>query len=142
MTLQVHVYIEVADLERAIDFYMRGLGLKLRRRLDRDWVELQGAAIPIFLLSDRPSIADLGGRRVPRDFERHWTPVHLDFITDDLETAVRAICDAGGVLERDIQVREGYKMGNMVDPFGNGFDLIQFSAGGYDDVDSGSSVDG
>jgi predicted enzyme related to lactoylglutathione lyase len=43
----VHAYIEVSDLERVIEFYAAALGLRLRRRLESDWVELGGANVPI-----------------------------------------------------------------------------------------------
>ena len=121
--MEVHVYIGVTDLERGIAFYTQGIGLRLRRRLRANWVELEGASVPIFLLvSNRP-----------RDFAGPWT-VHLDFVTDDLDTAVRQTQDAGAVLDRALQEREWGRMANMTDPFGNSFDLIEFAPGGYDNI--------
>jgi len=121
--MDVHVYIGVAELQRGIEFYTQGLGLRLRRRLAANWVELEGASVPIFLLvSDRP-----------QDFAGPWT-VHLDFITEDLDTAVRQAQDAGAVLERAIQERTWGSMANMADPFGNSFDLIAFAPGGYENI--------
>ena len=130
--LTVHAYIEVADLARGIAFYCDGLGLTLKRRLRPAWVELAGANVPVFLLGDRTPTVDLGGRKVPRSFERHWTPVHLDFVVPELERSVRRCCELGASLEREIQLREWGRMANMADPFGNGFDLIEFGPGGYD----------
>jgi predicted enzyme related to lactoylglutathione lyase len=118
--MDVHVYIGVTDLEHGIEFYTHGLGLQLRRRLAGNWVELVGASVPIFLLvSNRPC-----------DFTGPWT-VHLDFITADLAAAVRKAQAAGAVLERELQERQWGRMANMVDPFGNPFDLIEFAPGGY-----------
>jgi hypothetical protein len=65
-----------------------------------------------------------------RDFGRHWTPVHLDFIVANLER-LRGL---GATLDREIQIREYGRMANMGDPFGNGFDLIEFSGPGYDNI--------
>ena len=48
--LLVHAYIEVSDLERGIEFYCRGIGLVLKRRISPTWVELTGANLPMFLL--------------------------------------------------------------------------------------------
>ena len=59
--IEVHAYIEIADLERGIAFYCDGLGLSLKRRFSPSWVELDGANLPIFLLGNRPSTAELGG---------------------------------------------------------------------------------
>ena len=50
MNINVHAYIAVTDLERGIEFYCQALSLRLRRRLDADWAELEGASTPIFLL--------------------------------------------------------------------------------------------
>ena len=40
----------------------------------------------------------------------------------------------GATLDRGIQQREYGRMANLADPFGNGFDLIEFSGPGYDAV--------
>jgi len=123
MSMDVHVDIGVAELEHGIAFYTQGIGLRLRRRLRPNWVELEGASVPIFLLvSNRP-----------RDFTGPWT-VHLDFVTADLEAAVRQAQDAGAMLDRTLQEREWGRMANMTDPFGNSFDLIEFAPGGYDNI--------
>ena len=132
--IEVHAYIDVADLERGIAFYCEGLGLSLKRRLSPSWVELEGANLPVFLLGNRPPTAELGGSRMQRSFDRHWTPVHLDFIVPDLDAAVARLTGLGATLDRGIQQREYGRMANLADPFGNGFDLIEFSGSGYDGV--------
>jgi predicted enzyme related to lactoylglutathione lyase len=132
--LAVHAYIEVADLERGIRFYCEGLGLSLRRRLSAGWVELEDANLPIFLLGTRSPVAELGATKAERSFTRHWTPVHLDFIVADLDAAVATLIGLGAALDRPVQQREYGRMANMADPFGNGFDLIEFSGAGYDGV--------
>ena len=132
--LIVHAYIEVAELERGIAFYCEGLGLSLKRRFSASWVELEGASLPIFLLGNRPPVADLGGRRVHRSFARHWTPVHLDFVIPDLDAAVARLTGWGAALDRPVQCRDCGRMANLADPFGNGFDLIEFSGAGYDGI--------
>src|SRR5262245_14017489 len=132
--IQAHAYIEVTAMAHGLDFYCDGLGLMLKRRLSPTWVELDGANLPIFLLADRPPLADLGSTSVPRSYQRHWTPVHLDFIVVDLDQLVPRLVACGGSLDRDIKVREYGRIANMADPFGNGFDLIEFSGAGYDRV--------
>jgi predicted enzyme related to lactoylglutathione lyase len=132
--LVVHAYIEVAELERGIAFYCDGLGLSLKRRFSPGWVELNGANLPIFLLANRPPIVDLGGARVRRSFARHWTPVHLDFVVADLDATVARLTGLGASLDRPVQSRDYGRMANLADPFGNGFDLIEFSGAGYDGI--------
>jgi predicted enzyme related to lactoylglutathione lyase len=53
--------------------------------------------------------------------------VHLDFIIDDLDAAVSRLIWFGGSLDRPVKLREYGRIANMADPFGNGFDLIEFS---------------
>ena len=132
--LTVHAYVEVTEAARGIEFYCDGLGLAVKRRLSPRWIELAGANISIFLLADRPAVADLGSVRAVRTFERHWTPVHLDFIVADLDRMVSRLTTLGGSLDREIKTREYGRIANMADPFGNGFDLIEFSGSGYDGV--------
>ena len=121
-------------MERGIAFYREALGLILKRRLSPTWVELEGANTPIFLLGNRPQVVDLGEKKVPRSFERHWTPVHLDFVVRDLDRMVARALELGGSLDRDVQQREYGRIANMADPFGNGFDLIEFAHDGYDGI--------
>ena len=130
----VHAYIEVTELPDGIKFYCDGLGLTLKRRLSPTWVELAGANLPIYLLANRPTLADLGSKQVVRSYERHWTPVHLDFIVEDLDQMVAQLISLGASLDRDIKIREYGRIANMADPFGNGFDLIEFTGPGYDAV--------
>jgi predicted enzyme related to lactoylglutathione lyase len=130
----LHAYIEVTDAARGIDFYCGGLGLTLKRRLSPTWIELGGANLPVFLLANRPPVADLGTTTAQRSYERHWTPVHLDFIVNDLDATVSRLLALGASLDRAVKLREYGRIANMADPFGNGFDLIEFSGPGYDGV--------
>jgi predicted enzyme related to lactoylglutathione lyase len=132
--LTVHAYIEVTEVERGLDFYCGGLGLAPKRRYGPSWVELEGANVPIFLLGNRPAMADLGSKEAPRSYERHWTPVHLDFIVEDIEEMVGRLLARGATLDRPPAEREYGRIAWMADPFGNGFDLIEFSGPGYDNV--------
>ena len=132
--LTVHAYVEVTEAAEGIRFYCEGLGLTVKCRLSPRWIELAGANIPIFLLASRPAVADLGAVTALRNFERHWTPIHLDFIVTDLDGVVSRLTALGGSLDREIKSREYGRIANMADPFGNGFDLIEFSGSGYDGV--------
>jgi len=131
-------YIEVATAEAGLAFYCDGLGLALKRRLSPRWFELGGANLPIFLLAGRSEIADLGSTRAQRSYERHWTPVHLDFVVSDLDAALERLLALGASLDRNVKAREYGRIANMADPFGNGFDLIEFAGpAGYDGVSRG-----
>jgi len=130
---QIRVCIDVDDVERAVAFYRDVLGLTPGRRLGDDWVEMLGATSPIDLLrvraGSKPS-ATLKG--ATRDFGRHWTPVHLDFLVDDLDDVVRRACAAGATLDREVQERPYGRMANLADPFGHGLCILQLNERGYD----------
>jgi catechol 2,3-dioxygenase-like lactoylglutathione lyase family enzyme len=130
--IDVHVYVEVSDLDRALAFYVGGLGLRELRRFTPRWVELAGARVPIHLLARPEPEFRAGAATLRRDYVRHWTPVHLDFVVDSLQTAVTRALAAGGVLDRDIVDHRYWRMANLADPFGNGVDLIEFAEGGYE----------
>ena len=68
--LEIRVCIDVSDLERGIAFYTQGLGLRLGRRLDKDWAELLGATSPIDLLASPEGSAPLGQAQP----QRHGQP--------------------------------------------------------------------
>ena len=129
--IEVHAYIEVTDAEAGIAFYCGGLGLTVKRRFSDHWIELAGAKTPIFLLAAMPAEADLGSRKVPRDFARHWTPVHLDFLVDDLDATVARLVAAGATIEKPTAQKPYGRICWLSDPFGNGFDVIQMNADGY-----------
>ncbi|WP_437941441.1 VOC family protein [Sorangium sp. So ce341] len=127
------VNIDVPAIEPAIAFYTRAFGLRVGRRFGGAFVELLGAAAPIYLLEKPAGSAPATGAP-PRDYRRHWTPVHLDFVVDDLEAAARRAQEAGAVPEADIEVFAWGRMLRLADPFGHGVCLLQFSGRGYDEI--------
>jgi predicted enzyme related to lactoylglutathione lyase len=124
--VEIHVYIEVDDVDRGAAFYNAAVGLHVRRRLAERWIELEGAGVPVFMHTHRD--------REPASFGRHWTPVHLDFIVPALPEAIERAVAAGGVLEKEVDHEGYFKMANFADPWGNGFDLIELYPGGYDRI--------
>ena len=94
------VNVDVADLARAIAFYTDGLGLRLKRRLFNGMVaEMYGASSTIYLLTHPAGSRPVPGAASVRAYERHWTPVHLDFETEDIEAAVARAINVGAKLE-------------------------------------------
>lgn len=133
--MEIRICIDVPDMERAIAFYTQGLGLRVARRLGDDWAELLGAGSPIDLLRNEPGTAPLGDvKPARRSYERHWTPVHLDFTVTELDAVVARVTALGAVLERPVQQRKWGRMANLADPFGHGFDLLEFQGRGYDEI--------
>jgi len=131
------ICIDVADLDRAIDFYTRAFGLSVGRRLGQKWVELVGGACPIDLLAETPGTAPFSGATAGRDFQRHWTPIHVDVVVGDLDQAVARARAAGAALERPIEARAWGRIAILADPFGHGFCLLEMNERGYDAIATG-----
>lgn len=126
------VNIDVDDLERAIRFYTDGLGLTVGRRLGDDFVELLGAQAPLYLLLKAPGTRPFAGAAAARSYERHWSPVHLDFVVDALEPAVARAVGAGARSEAPISTHAWGRMALLGDPFGHGVCLLEMGERGYD----------
>ena len=131
--MQFVVNIDVREIEKAISFYESGLGLQLIRRLFGGTVaEMDGGPAPIYLIEQPDASAAAPGSSLQRDYKRHWTPVHLDFIVEDIGAAVKQAVSAGAVKEGETNSFAWGTLATMSDPFGNGFCLLAFAEGGYD----------
>ncbi len=127
------VNVDVPDLAAAKKFYCEGLALSPGRRF-AGVVELVGGPVPIYLLEKNAGTAASPTGHARRIYQRHWTPVHLDFITHDIDAAVADAVAAGATLEQPPRREVWGRIALLADPFGNGFCLIQFHARGYDEI--------
>jgi len=126
------VNIDVPDLAAAIAFYTGAFGLTLTRRLGPEAAELSGWPARIYLL--QKPVGSVGAGDDRRRYERHWTPVHLDVVVDDLEAALARAIAAGARTETEIRTAAWGKIVVLSDPFGHGVCLIQFLGRGYDEI--------
>jgi predicted enzyme related to lactoylglutathione lyase len=125
------INIDVDDLEKGIAFYRAAVDLTPVRRLGDFAVELAGAPVPVFLLQKSAAAPPFPGASARRDYGRHWTPVHVDFLVDDIDRAFARAAQAGAAVESAVESYPWGRMALMSDPFGNGFCLIQLDAQGY-----------
>jgi predicted enzyme related to lactoylglutathione lyase len=132
--MQVLINVDVDDLDKATHFYERAFGLKIGRRFGADGVEMLGSSAPIYLLVKAAGTAASSTTTLPRSYGRHWTPVHLDFVVEEIQSAVRQAVDAGARLESAVATHKWGRLALMVDPFGHGFCFVQFLGLGYDEI--------
>ncbi|CAB3679409.1 hypothetical protein LMG26690_01509 [Achromobacter animicus] len=142
--MRILVNIDVPDLEHAIGFYLSAFGLTLNRRLGSTGAELLGADAPIYLLEKAAGTAAgvpaaggpaAGGAvRQRRDYARHWTPVHLDVVVDDVDQAVARAVAAGARLEDPPITHDWGRIAHLADPYGHGICILQFLGRGYDEL--------
>ena len=128
------VNIDVDDLDKAIGFYTSALGLKAGRRFGALGVELLGGNAPICLLAKQAGTAACETSAQRRTYERHWTPVHLDVVVEDIDKATQRAIAAGARLEKPITTGKWGKLALMADPFGHGMCFVQFIGRGYDEI--------
>lgn len=139
--MRILVNIDVPDLEAAIDFYSRAFGLALHRRLGATGAEMLGAPAPIYLLQKAAGTPAAGAVRQPRDYARHWTPVHLDVVVDDVDDAVARAVAAGARLEDPAVSHDWGRIAHLSDPFGHSICIMQFLGRGYDALAAGALRD-
>src|SRR5579872_293578 len=126
--------IDVDDLEKGVAFYTRALDLRVSRRFGDEAAELSGAGAMIYLLVKKSGTPSSITTKQQRDYARHWTPVHLDFVVEDVDAALHKALDAGATLEGEVETHRWGSIAHMADPFGHGFCLIHFLGKGYDEI--------
>jgi predicted enzyme related to lactoylglutathione lyase len=132
--MQMLVNIDVHDLEHAVTFYCGAFDLKVGRRIGAEVVELLGGSSPVYLLLKHAGTAPSDFTSQRRNYDRHWSPVHLDFVVPDIDVAVVRALNFGAVLEKPAELAEWGKIAMFADPFGHGFCLLQFIGRGYDAI--------
>ncbi|WP_411852124.1 VOC family protein [Stenotrophomonas sp. LGBM10] len=131
------VNIDVDNLDHGIAFYTRAFDLHPGRRFGADGAELLGGPAPIHLLAKPAGSASTPQVRDRRDYRRHWTPLHLDWVVDDLDAALARAIQAGARVEQAPATHAWGRIALLADPFGHGFCLLQFLGDGYDAITTG-----
>lgn len=121
--IKLSVSIDVPDLKNAETFYVEALGCKRIRNQGDSMVVLSTENTDIYLLKRDPGTKPLTSGSVVRNYDRHWTPVHLDFLCDNIDKIVSKVLELGGKHEGGESGDWG-SIAYCADPFGNGFCLI------------------
>lgn len=128
------VNLDVDDLDKAVAFYEAAFDLSVARRFGAFGVEMAGGPVAVYLLSKPPGTQATDCSDGRRTYERHWTPVHLDFIVEDIDAAVAKAVSAGATLEKPVATQAWGRLALMADPFGHGFCFVRFLGRGYDEI--------
>lgn len=136
--MKLLVNIDVADLAAAERFYVVAFGLRAARRLGDHVLELAGADVAIYLLENASGSTAANGTEdnqgTTRDYGRHWTPIHIDVVVEDLDAALSRALTAGALQEGAVRNESWGRIVQVADPFGHGWCLLQFSEQGYDAI--------
>ena len=126
--IRIEVCIDVPDLARGIRFYADALGFSKVAEPYPGVAVLKAGDAAITLLEKPEQSRPSPSTRNLRHYDRHWTPVHLDFHVDDLTAALERAVRAGAVKEQFFENPEHGSAAFCADPFGNGFCLLQSKA--------------
>jgi predicted enzyme related to lactoylglutathione lyase len=121
--IKISVSIDVTDLKKAESFYIEALGCKRVRDQGSSMVVLATENCDIYLQKKEAGTKPIPSSDVVRDYKRHWTPVHLDFLAANVDEIVEKVIQLGGLHEGG----ESGDWGSIAycsDPFGNGFCVI------------------
>lgn len=122
MTIRATVSIDVSNIEQALDFYTQALGCEFRKKYTDEWQVIAIDGLEIHLQQKAAGTIAAGEHR--RDYQRHWTPVHLDFIVEDIRTTGATIEEHQGCVEHQSFSPQA-DIAHCADPFGNGFCIIR-----------------
>lgn len=125
MSITVSVSIDVPNLAEGVAFYCAAFGFSKKSEPVPGVAVLTGPGADLCLLEkpagSRPSPETSDRRR----YERHWTPVHLDFHVDDLHASLQRVEALGARREQLFENPEHGSAAFCRDPFGHGFCLLQ-----------------
>ncbi len=121
--IKISVSIDVSNLKEAEVFYVEALGCKKVRDQGGSMVVLSVENADIYLQEKEVGSKPLKSSDVIRDYERHWTPIHLDFLCDNVDEVVSKVVKLGGTHEGGESADWG-AIAHCADPFGNGFCVI------------------
>ena len=126
------INIDVPDLATAETFYSQAFGLRTGHRLGSEVLEMLGGTAPLYLLQKAPG--SIGAGNHTREYQRHWMPMHIDIVVDELEPALECALAAGALQEGLIREANWGRIVQLSDPFGHGWCLLQFLGRGYDEL--------
>jgi catechol 2,3-dioxygenase-like lactoylglutathione lyase family enzyme len=101
--MKYSVSIDVPQLDEGLRFYRDALGLSEIARPVATYVILKCGDSQIGLIEKSAGSNPAKGTDEVRRYERHWTPVHIDFHVDDFETFLAKAINAGAKCEQKIR---------------------------------------
>lgn len=121
--IKISVSIDVPNLKQAETFYIEALGCRKVRDQGPDMSVIATDNCDIYLQEKKPGSLPIVSSDVAREYGRHWTPVHLDFLTENVTEVLENVLQLGGHHEGGESGDWG-SIAYCADPFGNGFCII------------------
>ena len=126
MTTTVSVSIDVPSLAEGVAFYTGAFGFtKKAEPVPGVVVVLAGLNMELCLLAKPAGSKPSPDTQDRRSYERHWSPVHLDFHVDDLQATLERALALGAKREQFFENAGHGSAAFCSDPFGHGFCLLE-----------------
>ncbi len=122
--MRYSVTIDVPSLEQGLLFYRDAFGLAEIARPIPSYAVLQCGEASLGLMEKAAGTHPAKGSDDVRRYERHWTPVHIDFHVEDFEGTLARVIRAGALCENKFDMPGRPPIAFCSDPFGNGFCLV------------------
>ena len=122
--MKYSVSIDVPSLDDGLAFYRDALGLAEIARPVAAYAVLQCGEATRGLIARAAGSKPAKGSDDVRRYERHWTPVHIDFHVEDFEGCLARAVSAGAKIEQKYAIDGRPPIAFCSDPFGNGFCII------------------
>lgn len=120
--IKLSVSIDVSNLKQAENFYVEALGCKkLRDQGGMSVISVENC--DIYLQEKEAGSRAIPTETIKRNYSRHWTPVHIDFLAENVDKIVGRVLKLGGKHEGG-ESGEWGSIAYCSDPFGNGFCVI------------------
>ena len=121
---RVHVSMDVPDLEEGLRFYRDVFGFIEKARPFPTMAVLDANNVSVCMHEKPSGTTPTPSSATTRDYERHWTPVHLDLHVEDFDAVLAKVRVAGGSVEAEFRNQGPKPVGFCTDPFGNGFCVL------------------
>jgi len=122
--MKYSVTIDVPQLDEGLRFYRDALGLSEVARPMATYVILKCGNSQIGLMEKSAGSKPARGTDEVRRYQRHWTPVHIDFHVDDFEAFLANAISAGAKCEQKFEGGGRPSIAFCSDPFGHGFCVV------------------
>lgn len=125
MSITASISIDVPSLADGIAFYTRAFGFTVKSQPMPTVAVLGGLNIELCLLEKPAGTKPAPHTSDHRKFDRHWTPIHIDFHVDDLAKSLAHVESLGAKREQVFENTEHGSAAFCSDPFGHGFCLLE-----------------
>lgn len=122
--MKVTVSIDVPSLDEGLKFFGDAFGFIEVSRPHPAYAMLANGDTTIGLLAKPEGSSPAKGSGDVRRYERHWTPVHVDFRVEDFERTLDQALAAGAKAEQVHRVAGYPPVAFCSDPFGHGFCIV------------------